>query len=93
MRPAWTASRLETVVLFNSNLCERRLSRATPLQVLRCLCCKRRGRAWIGRLETAQYFVGRVLQPCIRLVEFTRSLASQLTELVAIGHMRECPKN
>src|ERR1035441_1413766 len=48
--------------------------------------------ARIGGLKAAQNFIGGVLQPCVRLVQLTCCLASQLTELVAIGHMRECPK-
>ncbi len=47
----------------------------------------------IGQFKAAQNFVGGVLQPCIRLVELTGCLACQLTELVAIGHMRKCLKN
>jgi hypothetical protein len=47
----------------------------------------------VSGLEAAQNFVGGVLQPCIRLVQLTSCFAGQLTELVAIGHMRECPKN
>ena len=46
----------------------------------------------MGGLKTAQDFVCRVLQPCIRLVELTSCLASQLTELVAIRHLRQCRK-
>jgi hypothetical protein len=47
----------------------------------------------VGDVESAQDFIRSVLQPCVRLVQLTGCLASQLTELVAIGHMRECPKN
>ncbi len=47
----------------------------------------------IGRLKPAQNLVCGVLQPCVRLVELARCLASQLTELVAIFHLRKCLKN
>ncbi len=45
------------------------------------------------RLKPAQHVIRSVLQPCIRLVKLAGCLASQLTELVAIGHLRKCPKN
>ena len=38
-------------------------------------------------------FVSRVLQPCIGFMQHPGSFAHQLAELVAIGHVRECPKN
>src|ERR1700734_708969 len=47
----------------------------------------------IGNFKTAQCFVCGVLQPCIRLVKLTGSLAGQRTELVAIFYMRKCLKN
>jgi hypothetical protein len=47
----------------------------------------------IGDLETAQNFVRGVLEPGVGLVELAGSLARQLTQLIAVGHMRECPKN
>ena len=43
-------------------------------------------------MEAAQDFVRGVLQPGIRLVQLPGCLARQLAELVAVGHMRECPK-
>jgi|HubBroStandDraft_2_1064218.scaffolds.fasta_scaffold197053_1 hypothetical protein len=43
-------------------------------------------------MKAVQDFISGVLQPCIRLVQLAGCLASQLTELVAIGHMRKCPK-
>lgn len=55
------------------------------------LLSKRRSR--VGGPKTNQYFVGGVLKPGVRLVQFTGCLTCQLAELVAIGHMRECPKN
>src|ERR1700721_324557 len=48
---------------------------------------------WIGDLETAQNFVRGVLQPGVRLVQLARSLARQLAQLIAVGHVRECPEN
>src|SRR5580704_9845234 len=47
----------------------------------------------VGNFKTAQNFVGGVLQPCIRLVKLTGSLAGQRTKLVAIFYMRKCLKN
>jgi len=44
-------------------------------------------------VKTGKDFVCGILQPCIRLVQPSRCFACQLTELVAIGHMRKCPKN
>jgi hypothetical protein len=44
-------------------------------------------------MKAAQHFVRGVLKPRIRLVQLARCLARQLTELVTIGHVRECPKN
>ncbi len=44
-------------------------------------------------MKTDQDFIGRILQPRVRLVQLSGSLAGQLAELVAVGHMRECPKN
>jgi len=49
--------------------------------------------AGVGGLKTAQNFIGRILQPCVRLVQLAGCLAGQLTQLVAIGDMRKCPKN
>ena len=46
-----------------------------------------------GYFKTAQNFVRGILQPRIRLVKLTGSLAGQRTKLVAIGHMRKCFKN
>ena len=46
-----------------------------------------------GGVEADEDFVGGVLQPCVRLVQLPGSFASELAELVAIGHVRECPKN
>jgi len=67
---------------------------ATPLDLLsRWRLFRRCVSPWVGGLKPAQDFVGGVLQPCIRLVKLTGRLASQLTELVAVGHMRKCPKN
>ena len=44
-------------------------------------------------MEADEDLIRCVLQPCIRLVQLPGSLARQLAELVAIGHVRECPKN
>lgn len=52
-----------------------------------------RRRTGVGGLKPAQNFIGGVLKPCVRLVKLTGCFACQLTELVAIGHMRKCPKN
>jgi hypothetical protein len=45
----------------------------------------------VGGVKAGQYLIGCVLQPGIRLVQLPGCLAGQLTELVAIGHMREIP--
>jgi hypothetical protein len=52
-----------------------------------------RRRARVGMFEADQNFVRRVLEPGVGFVELTGRLARQLTELVTVGHMRECPKN
>jgi hypothetical protein len=59
--------------------------------LLRVLRKGRRGTG-IDGVETSKYFIGSVLQPCIRLVQLPGCLARQLTELITIGHMRKCPK-
>jgi len=70
-----------------------RLSRATRLN--------RSGRRLLGLgqiarvsgVEANKNFVGCVLQPSVRLVQLSGSLARKLAELVAVGHMRKCRKN
>ena len=62
------------------------------------LCLNRRHRILsqrtrVGGPEPDQNFVGGVLQPCVRLVQLAGCFTRQLAELVAIGHVRECPKN
>jgi hypothetical protein len=52
----------------------------------------RRRRPGIGGVEAGKDLIGRVLESCIRLVQLPGCFASQLTELVAIGHLRKCPK-
>ena len=51
------------------------------------------GGTGIGALETGQNLVSGVLQPRVGLVQLASRLARQLAELVAIGHVRKCPKN
>jgi hypothetical protein len=70
-----------------------RLGRAAPFHRLGCGRFHSSLRFGIGCVETVQYFVGRILQPCIRLVKLTGCLARELTKLIAIRHMRKCPKN
>jgi len=69
------------------------LGSATGLDLLSCLSRERVGRTRIGAVEAVEDFVRGVLQPCIRLVEHAGCLARQLAQLVAVGHMRECPEN
>ncbi len=69
------------------------LGRTTPFHRLQCRCLFSPVSFRIGLLKTAENFVGRILQPGARLVKLTRCLACQLAELVAIGHVRKCPKN
>ena len=66
---------------------------AAPFDLRGRGCILRHRSSRVGRLKADQDFVRGVLQPCIRLVELTSCLAGQLTKLVAVGHMRECPKN
>jgi hypothetical protein len=47
----------------------------------------------VGGTKTRKDFVGCVLQTRIRLMKLARGLTGQLTKLIAVGHMRECPKN
>ena len=49
--------------------------------------------AGVGGMEADEDFVGRILQPCARLVQHPGSFACQLAELVAIGDVRKCTKN
>ncbi len=73
--------------------CQKTLSSsAAPLNGLDRGRLFGRRRYGTGCLKPAQNIIGGVLQPCIRLMELTGCFACQLTELVAIGHMRECPK-
>jgi hypothetical protein len=51
-----------------------------------------RNGAGVSEMEAIKDFVSRVLQPGVRLVQLTGCLAGQQTELVAVGHMRKCPK-
>jgi hypothetical protein len=44
-------------------------------------------------LEAVQDIVGRVLETGIRLVQLASRLRGQLTQLVAIRHVRESSKN
>jgi hypothetical protein len=44
-------------------------------------------------MKTAEDLIRGVLQASIRLMQFAGRLARKLTKLVAVGHMRECPKN
>jgi hypothetical protein len=43
-------------------------------------------------MKAVKNFIRSVLQPCVGLMKFTGCFASQLAELVAVGHVRECPK-
>ena len=44
-------------------------------------------------VEAVKDLVGCVLEPGAGLVELASGLRGQLTELVTVGHMRQCPKN
>jgi len=50
-------------------------------------------RAGIGVVEADQNLISGVLQPGVGLMQLTSRFARQLAELIAIGHMRECPEN
>jgi hypothetical protein len=43
--------------------------------------------------EAKQNFVGRVLQPSIRLVKFASGLGGQLAKLIPVLHVGKRPKN
>jgi len=70
-----------------------RLSRAARLDRPGRSFLNLRQIAGVGGMEADEDFVGRILQPCARLVQHPGSFACQLAELVTIGHVRECPKN
>jgi len=83
----------KVVCLTYSMIQQDRLSRAPRLnRPGRRLLGLRQGTRVSG-VEADEDFVGSVLQPCVRLVQLPGSFASELAELVAIGHVRECPKN
>jgi hypothetical protein len=44
-------------------------------------------------LETVENFIGRILQPRIRLVQFAGRLGGQLAQLVAVRNVCKCSKN
>jgi hypothetical protein len=46
-----------------------------------------------GVLEAVENFVGRILQPRIRLVQLARSLGGQLAKLIPIRDVRKCSKD
>src|SRR3569833_2338110 len=69
------------------------LSRASRLDRPRRRFLNLRQSAGVGGVEADENFVGRVQQPCVGLVQHPGSFASKLAELVAVGHVRECPKN
>jgi transposase-like protein len=50
-------------------------------------------RAGVGAAESNKNIVRRILKPGVWFMQLPGSLARQLAELVAIGHMRECPEN
>jgi len=50
-------------------------------------------RAWVSAVKPDQDFVRRVLQTGSGLVQLASRFTRQLAQLVAVGHMRECPKN
>jgi len=69
-----------------------RLSRAALLQLyLLDWCLTVRSRH--GITKTVQYFVGRVLQTGVGLVQLTCSLRGKLTELIAVLYVSEGSKN
>ncbi len=49
--------------------------------------------AGVSRVEADKDLVRCILQPSVRFVQLTGSLARQLAELVAIGDVRKCTKN
>ncbi len=44
-------------------------------------------------MKANQYFVGRVLETGVRLVQFARSLGSELAKLIAVLNVGKRPKN
>jgi hypothetical protein len=46
----------------------------------------------VSSMKAVQNLVRGVLKPCVRLVQLPGCFAGQLAKLVAIGHMRKCPK-
>src|SRR5580692_1577323 len=70
-----------------------RSSSAACLNSLTLCHRHRRQSAGVGGVKTDEDFVRGVLQPGGRLVQFPGSFTCQLAQLVAIGHMRKCPKN
>jgi hypothetical protein len=69
------------------------LSGPAPLHRLNGWRLNRMSGAGVGRVKANQYLVGRILQTSIRLVQLTGCLAGKLTKLIAVGHLRKCPKN
>jgi hypothetical protein len=65
---------------------------ATPFEMLNCTGILGQCAPGVGGVKTAQNLIGRVLEPGVRLVKLTGCLACQLAKLVAIGHVRKCPK-
>jgi hypothetical protein len=72
---------------------KHRLGCAALFDGLVSRCRHRLQRRGIDDLKTGKNLICRVLHPGIRSVQLAGCLARQLTQLVAIGHMRKCPKN
>ncbi len=86
-------NRIESVVPRNGVRLGPQSGRAAPLDRLDSRRRYRRQGSRIGGVEANKNLIGRVLQAAVRLVQLPGGLASQLTKLVAVGHMRKCPKN
>src|ERR1700739_409123 len=80
------------VGLTQSIIQQMRLSRTSRLNLPSRWYIDRRQSAGVGGVEAHKHLVRGVLQASARFVQHPGSLARQLAELVAIGHVRECPK-
>ena len=83
---------LETLAFFDSKPLEASLGCATPFHRLRHLRLIWHRGPGVGGLKAAQNLVRGVLQPGVGFVELAGCFARQLSELITVGHVRECPK-
>jgi hypothetical protein len=86
--------RPENVVCLTYSMIQQdRLSRAPRLNRPGRRLLSLRHRPGVSGMVANEDLVGRVLQPCARLVQLPGSFANELAELVTIGNIRDCPKN